>query len=117
MPPRKPSGDPIGCDKFLALANDEIAHYRSIDPDVAMHAVVLDDVSGVMVAGDTLLIGPETSVARERVHALLQHEVGTHLVTQATVPRSRSRCWAPGWPATTSPRRGSRCWLRSRSAS
>ncbi len=82
MPPRKPSGDPIGCDEFLALANDEIAHYRSIDPDVAMHAVVRDDVSGVMVAGDTLLIGPETSVARERVHALLQHEVGTHLVTQ-----------------------------------
>ena len=36
-----------------------------------------------MVSGDVLLIGPETKVQRARAEALLHHEVGTHLVTQA----------------------------------
>ena len=36
-----------------------------------------------MVSGDVLLIGPETKVQQARAHALLHHEVGTHLVTQA----------------------------------
>jgi uncharacterized protein (TIGR02421 family) len=36
-----------------------------------------------MVSGDLLLIGPETKVQRARAEALLHHEVGTHLVTQA----------------------------------
>lgn len=82
VPPRPGSGQTVGADDFLALANEEIAHYRSIDPDISMQALIRDDVAGVMVSGDSLLIGPETAVARERVHALLQHEVGTHLVTQ-----------------------------------
>ena len=48
-----------------------------------MHAEVRPDVNGVMVSGDVLLIGPETKVQRARAQALLHHEVGTHLVTQA----------------------------------
>ena len=47
-----------------------------------MHAEIRPDVNGVMVSGDTLLIGPESRVQRARAAALLQHEVGTHLVTQ-----------------------------------
>lgn len=82
VPPRKSSGVLVGADDFLRLAGAEIAHYRGIDPDIAMHAEIRDDVSGVMVSGDTLLIGPEAAVASERANALLQHEVGTHLVTQ-----------------------------------
>ena len=61
----------------------EIAHYRAEDPDLDMHAEIRPDVNGVMVSGDTLLIGPETKVQRARAQALLHHEVGTHLVTQA----------------------------------
>lgn len=73
----------LDAEEFLALAEDEIAHYRAEDPDLDMHAEIRTDVNGVMVSGDTLLIGPETKVQRARAQALLHHEVGTHLVTQA----------------------------------
>lgn len=79
----EPTDEALDAEEFLALAEDEIAHYRAEDPDLDMHAEIRTDVNGVMVSGDTLLIGPETKVQRARAQALLHHEVGTHLVTQA----------------------------------
>ena len=38
--------------------------------------------TGMMVSGDQLLIGGRTRVPQRRVDALLQHEIGTHLVTR-----------------------------------
>lgn len=76
-----PSADPLDAEEFWSLALDEIAYYREQDPTIEMHAEVRPDVNGVMVSGDTLLIGPETTVQRRRAEALLHHEVGTHLVT------------------------------------
>ncbi len=79
----EPSGEALDAKGFLAVAEAEIARYRDEDPDLAMHAEIRSDVNGVMVSGDVLLIGPETRVQAERAEALLHHEVGTHLVTQA----------------------------------
>ncbi|MFB7893503.1 flavohemoglobin expression-modulating QEGLA motif protein [Microbacterium sp. NPDC056044] len=82
LPHGKLERDSVSAEQFLAAAKAEIAHYRSIDPDVQLHAEIRDDVSGVLVEGDTLLISQNAAVAGARVNALLQHEVGTHLVTQ-----------------------------------
>jgi uncharacterized protein (TIGR02421 family) len=83
---RLPSGrlehDSVDANALLAAAQTEIDHYRSIDPDVGIHAEIRDDVSGVLVEGSTLIISRNAAVAGPRVNALLQHEVGTHLVTQ-----------------------------------
>ena len=79
----EPTGDTLDAEAFLALAEEEIAHYHAEDPDLDMHAEIRTDVNGVMVSGDVLLIGPETKVQQARAQALLHHEVGTHLVTQA----------------------------------
>ncbi|MBW9120763.1 DUF1704 domain-containing protein [Microbacterium trichothecenolyticum] len=73
--------DSVGAEEFLAAARAEIAHYRSIDPDAELRAEIREDVSGVLVEGSTLLISHNAAVAGARVNALLQHEVGTHLVT------------------------------------
>lgn len=75
-------GDMLDAQEFLALAEAEIARYREADPDVGMHAEVRPDVSGVLVEGDALLISADAAIAETRAQALLQHEVGTHLVTQ-----------------------------------
>jgi uncharacterized protein (TIGR02421 family) len=72
----------IDADAFLVLADAEIERYRADDPDVGVHAEVRPDVSGVLVEGDTLLIGQDASIAAVRSNALIQHEIGTHLVTQ-----------------------------------
>lgn len=67
--------------EFAQLAERELAHYRSIEPDIGVHTEIRPDVAGVMVSGDVLLISSATCVRASRVHALLQHEVGTHLLT------------------------------------
>ncbi len=82
LPHGKLERDSVGAEEFLAAAKAEIAHYRSIDPDAELHAEIRDDVSGVLVEGNTLLVSRNAAVAGPRVNALLQHEVGTHLVTQ-----------------------------------
>lgn len=79
----EPAGESLDAEEFLEVALAEIAHYRDRDPDLQMHAEIRSDVNGVMVSGDTLLIGPESRVQHARAAALLHHEVGTHLVTQA----------------------------------
>ncbi|MGO0574854.1 flavohemoglobin expression-modulating QEGLA motif protein [Ornithinimicrobium panacihumi] len=75
-------GDMLTADEFLALAEAEIEAYREEDPDAGLHAEVRPDVSGVLVEGNVLLISESSSIAAVRGNALIQHEVGTHLVTQ-----------------------------------
>lgn len=77
----EPTSDPLDAEEFCALATEEVARYREQAPGIDMHVEIRPDVNGVMVSGDTLLIGPETVVQRARAAALLHHEVGTHLVT------------------------------------
>ena len=76
------AGDSLAAAEFLELAQAEIEHYREIDPEIDIHAEVREDVNGVMVSGNTLLIDTDTVVQAARANALIQHEVGTHLVTQ-----------------------------------
>lgn len=67
--------------EFADLAQGELAHYRAIEPDIGAHVEIRPDVAGVMVSDSVLLVSSATRIAPERVHALLQHEVGTHLLT------------------------------------
>lgn len=80
--PFEDSVQSLSAGEFHALAEEEIAWYQSQNPDVTMHAEVREDVSGVLVSGDTLLISAGSKVPPYRAKGLLQHEVGTHLVTQ-----------------------------------
>ncbi|WP_068425269.1 flavohemoglobin expression-modulating QEGLA motif protein [Janibacter terrae] len=82
VPTPETKGERVTADEFLGLAQAEIDHYTGIDPGIDIHAEVRDDVNGVVVSGNTLLIDPDATVQRARADALLQHEVGTHLVTQ-----------------------------------
>lgn len=82
VPTPETKGEGVTAEEFLGLAQAEIDHYTGIDPGIDIHAEVRDDVNGVVVSGNTLLIDPDATVQRARADALLQHEVGTHLVTQ-----------------------------------
>lgn len=67
---------------FARRANREIQHYRRQMKSFVGQAVVRDDMySGLLSTGGNLYVGRETSLAERRVEALIQHEVGTHLVT------------------------------------
>ena len=73
---------PIGGKAFARRADREIKYYQRQSASFAAKAIVRDDIySGLLSTGGNLLIGRETSIAARRVEALLQHEIGTHLVT------------------------------------
>ena len=79
--PADGSDERVDATRFAELAENELAYYRAIEPDIGVHIEIRPDVSGVMVSGSVLLVSSATSVHTSRVNALLQHEVGTHLVT------------------------------------
>jgi len=76
-------GTQLTATEFAKRAQDELGYYQERRSDFSATVSVRDDMyAGLMVSGDQLLIGGRTRIPRRRVDALLQHEVGTHLVTR-----------------------------------
>ena len=74
--------DQVTASDFARQATAEIGWYRAQAPAFSAQAIIREDMySGLLSTGGNLLIGRETKLASRRVEALLQHEVGTHLVT------------------------------------
>jgi len=73
----------VNAARFAELADRELDHYRALEPDLGVHVDVRPDVAGVMVSGSVLFVSSATRIRESRVEALIQHEVGTHLLTYA----------------------------------
>jgi uncharacterized protein (TIGR02421 family) len=72
----------LSAEEFAERAREEVAHYRRQMPSFTAEVSVREDMfSGLLCSQGHLLIGHQTKVPSRRVLALLQHEVGTHLVT------------------------------------
>ena len=74
-------GRRISGEAFAAIAEAEIASYRAADSSITPRVDLRDDVTSLMVSAGNLLVGRSMSIPVARVQALLQHEVGTHVVT------------------------------------
>jgi uncharacterized protein (TIGR02421 family) len=73
----------LNATEFAQRAQLELGYYQQQCADFSASVAVRDDMyAGMMVSGGQLLIGGKTRVPRRRVDALLQHEIGTHLVTR-----------------------------------
>jgi uncharacterized protein (TIGR02421 family) len=94
--PARSRDDHVDAARFAELAEVELAHYRAIDADIGVHVEIRPDATGVMVSGCDLIVGQTTDVYSHRVHALLQHEVGTHLVTYVNGTYQPIRVMAAG---------------------
>lgn len=73
----------VGSRNFARRAEAELNAYRSVCPQLNSRVQVRDDIAGIMAFEGHLLIGKEVQVSSYRVDALIQHEVGTHIVTYA----------------------------------
>ena len=71
----------VGAFEVAARARELIASYNRPDAHFNAGVEVRDDVSGLMVTRNKLLIGSATSMQAARLDALLAHEVSTHLLT------------------------------------
>jgi uncharacterized protein (TIGR02421 family) len=75
--------DQLTAIEFAQRAQQELGYYQQLCADFAATVSVREEMyAGMMVSGNQLLIGGKTRVPRSRVEALLQHEIGTHLVTR-----------------------------------
>lgn len=80
-PVRHRQGPTIGAEEIAETARRELDHYRGLYPEMKASVQVSDSRPGIMVETGVLHVGHDTRVAETRIDQLLQHEVGTHIVT------------------------------------
>ena len=67
---------------FAKRAEEEIAYYRKRYPGLNAGVQVRGDIAaGLMVSRGSLLVGAHSRFPASRVEPLLQHEIGTHVLT------------------------------------
>ncbi len=72
----------INAKEFYKIAKEEINFYKKIYPDMKSKVELRDDiVSRAMVSSGNLLINKYAKFSETEVKALLNHEIGTHIVT------------------------------------
>jgi uncharacterized protein (TIGR02421 family) len=81
IPPGARAKRNLTATQVAARANRELDHYRGQYPELTALVHVSESAAGVMVENGDLFIGSDTTVAEARVEALLQHEIGIHVLT------------------------------------
>ena len=66
---------------FAERVREEFRYLAEHDPTFSSEVHIQDDVPGMMVSRGRLFMTPHTYVRQGRVEALIQHEVGTHVLT------------------------------------
>jgi uncharacterized protein (TIGR02421 family) len=69
------------CYSFAQKAEEEINYYKQFFPEMKSKVQIRDDITGLMVSRGNLFLGKKIRIPKRRVDALLQHEIGTHVVT------------------------------------
>ncbi|MFD2968939.1 flavohemoglobin expression-modulating QEGLA motif protein [Sphingobacterium bambusae] len=73
--------DELDARQFAQLAKEEISFLQQQAPSFSTSVRIRDDISGVMVNHGVLNISKQYRISRKRAQALIQHEVGTHIIT------------------------------------
>ena len=71
----------VKADEFRKRAQAEIAFYQQRYPEMTCQVHIRDDVTGLIVSKGQLLVGQQVRIPASRIEALLQHEIGTHVLT------------------------------------
>ena len=72
----------LGVDAVVAAVEDELAWYRGRAPDFSLDVVVNADIGSLMmVSHGRLYLDADLRLPAARLQPLLQHEIGTHVVT------------------------------------
>jgi len=78
---RKPSIR-LDATAFAKRVEKELQYYRHQFPEFSASVEIRDDIyAGLMVSNGNLLIGKKARIPVSRADALIQHEVGTHILT------------------------------------
>ncbi|WPP52786.1 flavohemoglobin expression-modulating QEGLA motif protein [Catalinimonas niigatensis] len=86
----------IYADEFKTLALHELEIYQKHFSDIEMGVEIRKDINGIMVSKSKLLIGEDFCVEASRAEALIQHEVGTHILTYCNGKRQPFKLFYAG---------------------
>jgi uncharacterized protein (TIGR02421 family) len=78
---RKSRGEAVGAAEVANAALTLVHQYQSAHGSFDASIQIRDDVGGLLVSGNKLLISSSASILRSRLDALLAHEVSVHLLT------------------------------------
>ena len=82
-PVEPPKPNDAGLTEFKAAAEAEFDYYREQAATFAAEIIVEDDLNSMlMVSNGNLHIAADIHIPESRIDALIQHEVGTHVVTR-----------------------------------
>lgn len=100
QPAGHPGGETACADAvtFAARARQEIDRYRRQWPQLTAEVQVRDDIPGVLVSKHRLLIDQNLQVEAYRLESLIQHEVGTHILTYCNATAQPLALLAGGLP-------------------
>src|SRR5690606_5144205 len=71
----------VSAEGFAAAARREIEYFKEQWPELEARVEINPNIIGLMVSQGVLYIGENATIAEDRVEALIQHEVGTHVLT------------------------------------
>ncbi len=74
-------GGKLNAKSFAKQAQKEMDHLQLQMPACKAHVRIRDDIASTMVSRGSLLVRENAKIAANRVAALLQHEIGTHVLT------------------------------------
>jgi uncharacterized protein (TIGR02421 family) len=77
----KASPGVVSAEAFAERAREEVAYLRSQRREVNAKVQIRSDVTGLLVSRGNLLVSSYSRIPVSRVEALVQHEVGTHVLT------------------------------------
>lgn len=84
LPPRsreESTGKFVDAKVFAQKAMQELDYFRKTFPESKSKVIIRDDISGLLVSRGNLLIPSSLKIPTMRMSALIQHEVGTHILT------------------------------------
>lgn len=71
----------VDAKQFAVTAQDEIARYRNQLSELDASVTITPETAGLMVSRGNLMLNDSMRLPKNRVRALIQHEVGTHVLT------------------------------------
>ncbi len=99
IPPRSREGQSAGhadAETFARRARQEIEFLRTQWPEMSTRVEIRADVTGLLVSRGRLLVSAYSRIPLSRVEALVQHEVGTHVLTYHNGKAQKLRLLATG---------------------
>lgn len=78
---RSADHDRVDAEEFAHLAKEELDYYLAQVEGVETHVEILPEITSLMVSNGVLCVPASLDLPTNRVEGLINHEVGTHIVT------------------------------------